>query len=183
MGKESTIIAIKPEQALAGLAAAATLFFFFKLVAATESSAGRTAAAGQGLSWYHHAQKKASLNHYFPGFAGDHTAKGIVGKSAWAVGYIPAAIPLVFLAAWATYSLAGAIFSKPESSLLEDPEFDVRHLGVDTPSLCHLPAILHVCPERDRASLVESLAIGEIDPYAPASSKVEIDDSPATYNG
>jgi len=183
MGKEPTIIAIKPEQALAGLAAAAALFFFFKLVVAAEASTARAEAAGSDLAWYHHAQKKVSVNHYFPGFAGNHKSKSIFGKAAWAVGYIPAAIPLVFFAAWATYSLAGAVFSKPETSLLEDPEFDVRHLGVDTPSLCHLPAILHVCPERNRGSLVESLAIGEIDPYAPASSKVEIDDSPATYNG
>jgi hypothetical protein len=107
----------------------------------------------------------------------------LAGKAAWAVGYIPAALPLVFFAAWATYSLASAIFSKPESSLLEDPEFDVRHLGVDTPALCHLPAILHVCPERNRGQLVESLALGEIDPYAPPSSRVEIDDSPSTYHG
>jgi hypothetical protein len=183
MPKESTIIAIKPEQALAGLAAALALFFFFKIVFAAEANRERAERMGETLGWHHQVHRKASLNHYFPGFAGDHTSKKLTGKAAWAVGYIPAALPLVFFAVWGTYSLASAVFSKPESSLLEDPEFDVRHLGVDTPSLCHLPAILHVCPERNRAQLVESLALGEIDAFAPPSSRVEIDDSPATYHG
>ena len=183
MAKESTVIAIKPEQALAGLAAALALFFFFKIVYAAEASRTRAEKAGIELGWQHQVHRTASLNHYMPGFAGDHTSRRLAGKAAWAVGYIPAALPLVFFAAWATYSLASAIFSKPESSLLEDPEFDVRHLGVDTPALCHLPAILHVCPERNRGQLVESLALGGIDPYAPPSSRVEIDDSPSTYHG
>ncbi len=183
MAGEPKIIAIKPEQALAGLAAALVLFFFFKLVFAAEGASKKVERGGVEKQWHHHIHRQASLNHYIPGFAGDHTSDRLTGKAAWAVGYIPAALPLVFFAAWATYSLAGAIFSKPESSLLEDPEFNVRHLGVDTPSLCHLPAILHVCPERNKAQLVESLARGEIDPYAPPSSRVEIDDRPATYHG
>jgi hypothetical protein len=181
MDKSQKIIAIKPEQALAGLMGIIVLVLFFKLVFSLEDSHRRAMARGSDLTWYHQHYEKMSINTHFPGITGNHKSPTLGGKLAKMAGYVPAALPLVFIVALATYSLAAAVFAKPESSLLEDPEFNVRHLGVNTPELCHLPPLLHVCPERNRRAIVESIAMGEMNPYAPASSVSEIDDSPGTY--
>lgn len=181
MAKEQKIIAIKPEQALAGLMGMVVLVLFFKFVIAVEESHRKHLDAGKELSFVHRHYDKLSLNTHFPGITGNHQAAGLSGKISRLAGYAPAALPLVFVVALAAYSMAAAVFAKPESSLLEDPEFNVRHLGVDTPTMCHLPAVLHVCPERNRGSIVEAIATGRMDPFAPASSISEIDDGPGTY--
>jgi hypothetical protein len=182
MPSDQKIIAIKPEQALAGIAGLLFLLLFFKFIVSIENSHKRVQATDGNLSLVHQHYEKLSLNTHFPGIMGNHQSGALMGRISRLAGYAPAALPLVFIVALATYSLAAAVFSKPESSLLEDPEFNVRHLGVDTPVMCHLPAVLHVCPERHRITLVEAVATGRIDPFAPASSISEIDDGPGTYN-
>lgn len=181
MAKEQKVIAIKPEQALAGLMGLIVLFLFFKFILAVEVSHRKSLDSGAELSAIHQHYDKLSLNTHFPGTTGNHESPTFMGKISRMAGYAPAALPLVFVVALATYSMAAAIFSKPETSLLEDPEFNVRHLGVDTPEMCHLPAVLHVCPERHRRAIVEAIATGRINPFAPASTLTEIDDGPSTY--
>jgi hypothetical protein len=181
MAGEQKIIAIKPEQALAGLMGIVVLVLFFQLIFALEDSHRKVSRGGGEMTWYHRHYDKLSINTHFPGVTGNHRSPSLGGRISRFAGYVPAALPLVFVVALATYSLAAAVFAKPESSLLEDPEFNVRHLGVDTPELCHLPPLLHVCPERNRRAIVEAIAMGEMEPYAPASSASEIDDSPGTY--
>lgn len=182
MASDQKIIAIKPEQALAGLMGLVVLVLFFKLIFAFEASHARVVRNGETPTWFHRHYEKLSINTHFPGILGNHKTRTLSGKAAKLAGYVPAALPLVFIAALAAYSFAAALFAKPEVSLLEDPEFNVRHLGVDTPEICHLPAILHVCPERNRRAIVEATVLGEIEPYAPASSASDIDDSPSTYS-
>lgn len=181
MAKEQKIIAIKPEQALAGLMGMLVLFLFFKFILALEVSHRKHLDARSELSLIHQHYEKLSLNTHFPGITGNHRSASLTGKISRMAGYAPAALPLVFIVALATYSMAAAVFAKPENSLLEDPEFNVRHLGVDTPAMCHLPAVLHVCPERNRRAIVEAIATGRLSPFAPASTVSEIDDGPRTY--
>lgn len=181
MSKEQKVIAIRPEQALAGLMGMIVLFLFFKFILAVEVSHRKALDSESDLSPIHQHYDKLSLNTHFPGMTGNHTSPTFAGKISRMAGYAPAVLPLVFVVALATYSMAAAVFAKPESSLLEDPEFNVRHLGVDTPTMCHLPAVLHVCPERGRRAIVEAIATGRIDPFAPASTISEIDDGPGTY--
>lgn len=181
MADKQKVIAIKPEQALAGLVGLVVFVMFFKLIFAFEESHTRALNAGDPLSFYHKHYDKLSVNTHFPGLLGDHESASFTGRLTRCAGYAPAALPLVFIAALGAYSFAAALLAKPETSLLEDPEFNIRHLGVDTPQLCHLPAVLHVCPERNRRAIVEAVVMSELDPYAPASSLSSIDDSPTTY--
>lgn len=179
---QQKVVAIKPEQALAGIVGIVVLFLVFKLLFSLEASYNEAIASGAPHQWHHKAYHLSSLNTHFPGLIGEFRTHTIQGRAAWMAGYVPAILPIVFLAVFLTYAVTSSIFAKPEVSILEDPEFDVRHLGVDTPSLCHLPPLLHVCPDRNKKALVEALAMGEIDPYAPPSSKSDISDSPSTFN-
>jgi len=98
----------------------------------------------------------------------------------WFFSYASIWLPTALIGMLVAQVLLKSLLEKPAMSLLDDPEYDGLHKGVDTPPLCHLDAILKVLP--DSTSLVNlqrDICIGAVNPVAPPSVSSDIADRPS----
>ena len=136
-----------------------------------------TAAGAEETGVVMKAYHAIDLAAYFPDIF-----EGIKGHSllCWVASYSVIPLLILFATVILTTWLLNVLFEKPQTSLLEDPEFEALHKGVKSPAINHLEPIMAVLPPRDRKTLLRDIAHGVINPITPRSTTSDIVDRPAS---
>lgn len=91
--------------------------------------------------------------------------------------------PLVLLAALSVGLVVrlffAVFFTPPDTSLLYDPLFKLRHDGIPSPALNHLEDLLKVCPQYERNRLMVDFFLAGTTLEAPASRIINMKDEPS----
>jgi len=129
---------------------------------------------GNGNEWLAQTYRALSLEKYWPTFFSNFPSYGPLSVVRWALGLLPAAIVLAFISLTVLRTLFALFLSPPKRSIIDHEGYDLRTKGTDLPPIEHLNHALAVCPDYDRALLVEDLFLGDVPLEAPAQSMVTI---------
>ena len=120
--------------------------------------------------------QRVAVETYAPGFGNMFNANFM--ELRWKLNFFPICL-LVGIAVGFGANVVGTILLvSPSRSMVEDPEYQVQHAGIDTPVLCHLDDILFVVPPRNFRVIQEDLLVGGMSAFAPPSVSVNLSDRP-----
>lgn len=125
-----------------------------------------------------------SLEHFFPEML-DVLPPGSLPR--WAISLLPAALVMGLIIAITIYLIVQTVqkilFRKKLQSMVDDPEFGLRHGTISTPSLNHSNALHASLPEKVGRKFRLARLAGDFEsPVIPAIPANPVDDSPTNLH-